>query len=90
MVLSCLSCKEGQCILVYNLNTCYWKNLQSSHYIHTIYTCAGWDPQQFLPDIHLLLSADIMRPLTTDKQAQYLLGAVYELVSAAAQGTVEL
>ncbi|KAH3854402.1 hypothetical protein DPMN_096944, partial [Dreissena polymorpha] len=39
----------------------------------------GWEPQQFLPDIHLLLSSEILGGLGTNKQLQFLLRAVYEL-----------
>jgi len=58
----------------------YWS---TSWYV--IFILTGWNPDQFLPDLGLLLSSDTMGSLSTDKQTQYLLGAVYELVNTVVQ-----
>ena len=46
---------------------------------------SGWLQEQVLPDQGELLASDLLTDLAGDKQLQYLLGAVYEVINTPAQ-----
>ncbi|XP_053405017.1 nuclear pore complex protein Nup133-like [Mercenaria mercenaria] len=41
----------------------------------------GWDPRSLLPDLQSLLTCEVLAAVATNKQLQFLLAAVYELVN---------